>query len=94
MAKVKEKHEKDFNELIAENHRSVEKNEIYEAKLKKFSQQIHKLNSDKLQLWKDNEVMKTKLRSVNINFQLSGNNAPNMFEGKYHTKFEIFIPAY
>lgn len=82
MAKVKDKHEKDFNEVIAENRRCNEKIEAYELKLQKISTQIHRLNEEKLQLWKDNEMMKTKLRSVNINFQLNGNSATNMFEGK------------
>lgn len=82
MAKVKDKHEKDFNEAIAENRRCIEKIEAYESKLQKISTQIHRLNEEKLQLWKDNEMMKTKLRSVNINFQLNGNSTSNMFEGR------------
>lgn len=84
MAKVKDKHEKDFNEVIAENRRCNEKIEAYELKLQKISTQIHRLNEEKLQLWKDNEMMKTKLRSVNINYQLNGNSATNMFEGKIY----------
>lgn len=82
MAKVKDKHEKDFNEAIAENRRYIEKIEAYETKIQKISAQIYRLNEEKLQLWKDNEMMKTKLRSVNINFQLNGNSTSNMFEGK------------
>lgn len=82
MTKVKEKHEKELNDLNSEHRRSLDKVEAYELKLAKYSSQLNKLNSEKLQLWKDNEVMKTKLRSFNISSTLNGNSPPNIFESK------------
>lgn len=82
MAKVKKTNEENFNDLLAENKKVLEKIEEYETKLKKYSMQMHRLNDEKLQLLKANEVMKAKLRSQNISHQLNGNSATNLFEGK------------
>lgn len=83
MAKAKEKHEKDTNEAVkAENRRCNEKIEASESRIQKLAAIIHRQNEERLQLWKDYEILKTKLRSANINFQLNGNAASNMFEGK------------
>lgn len=74
MAKVQEKHEKLLNDLANENRRFIDKNTFLEERIKEFSSQIYALNDEKLQLLKEHEIMKSKLRTYEIGSTLNGGN--------------------
>lgn len=74
MAKVQDKHEKQLAELITENRKYADKLIFYDDKTKEFSSQIHALNEEKLQLLKEHEIMKSKLRTYEIGTTLNGGN--------------------
>lgn len=61
---MKAKFEKDIAKL------SAEKNEIlvkYDNHIQRMSKQIYQLNEDKLELQKENEIVKTKMRFIENN---------------------------
>lgn len=74
MAKVQDKHEVHLNELINDNRRQTEKLAFYDEKMKEFTAQIHALNEEKLMLLKEHEIMKSKLRTYEIDSTLSRGN--------------------
>lgn len=86
MSKVQDKHESQLNELVNENRRQMEKLVFYDEKTKEFSSQIHALNEEKLMLLKEHEIMKSKLRTYEIDSTLNrGNGASSsaMFFDKF-----------
>lgn len=90
MAKVQDKHEVQLNELINENRRQMEKLLFYDEKTKEFSTQIHALNEEKLMLLKEHEIMKSKLRTYEIDSTLNRGNGTStsaMFFDKLRGKF-------
>lgn len=87
MAKVQDKHEKQLNELINENRHQMEKIHFYDEKTKEFSSQIHSLNEEKLMLLKEHEIMKSKLRTYEIDSTLNRGNAVNG-ASKYYDKIK------
>lgn len=74
MAKVQDKHEQQLNELVLENRRQMEKLVKYDDRTKEFASQIHALNEEKLMLLKEHEIMKSKLRTIEIDSTLNRGN--------------------
>lgn len=91
MAKVQDKHEVHLNELINDNRRQTEKLAFYDEKMKEFTAQIHALNEEKLMLLKEHEIMKSKLRTYEIDSTLSRGNGTStsaMFFDKIRGKLQ------
>lgn len=91
MAKVQDKHEVHLNELINDNRRQMEKLAFYDEKMKEFTAQIHALNEEKLMLLKEHEIMKSKLRTYEIDSTLSRGNGTStsaMFFDKIRGKLQ------
>lgn len=63
MSKVKAKHEKELNEHSIEVRRYLDKIAQYEDRFKNYSNQIYSMNEKQLILLKENEIMKSKLRT-------------------------------
>lgn len=64
MSKIKIKHEKETSDYKNENQRYIEKIHQYEDRFKNFSNQIYSMNEKHLMLMKENEIMKSRLRTL------------------------------
>lgn len=100
MSKVREKHEKELNDLTIQNQRYVEKIAQYEVRFEDFSKNLHSSNDERLQLLKQLEIMKSKLREYEIGSQLNGNAAVgstskffDKIRGKYFSYWQRFRNA-
>lgn len=72
MTKLKEKHEQALTDLTSENRHYTDKVSFLEDRLEEYGSQIHKLNEEKLMLFKQQEIMKSKLRTYEIGTTLNG----------------------
>lgn len=87
--KAKEKHDKQERELTHcknEYQLLTEKMEKYDAHVRTISKQVYKLNEQNLEMKKENEFLKTKLRLAESNPRESRLFAPSNF-GEH--KFEV-----
>lgn len=64
MSKVKAKHEVELIEHATEMQRHVDKIAQYEDRFKQLSNQLHVKNDQYLNLLKENEIMKSKMRTL------------------------------
>lgn len=64
MGKLKAKHERDLFEMRKEIGSKKQQLEEYETQCRKFSTQIRTLNERQLDMYKENEFMKTKLKMM------------------------------
>lgn len=64
MSKVKAKHEVELLELRNDLQRYVDKIEQYESRFQQLSNQLHAKNEQHLHLLKENEIMKSKMRTL------------------------------
>lgn len=88
-SKAKEKHEKQERELFHsknENQQLSEKIEKYDTHVRSISKQLYKLNEQNLEVKKENEFLKNKLRLVESNPRESRLFAPPNF-GKIQMEF-------
>lgn len=89
---MQDKHEAQLQELINENRRQMDKLMFYDEKTKEFSTQIHALNEEKLMLLKEHEIMKSKLRTYEIDSTLNRGNgiktSTNLFFDKIRGKLK------
>lgn len=73
MNKLREKHEQQLFEEGNEKQHLTESNNLLEKRVADYAAQMHKLNEDKLQLFKQQEIMKTRLRKYEIDSTLNNN---------------------
>lgn len=64
MSKVKAKHEVELLELRNDLQRYVDKIEQYETRFQQLSNQLYAKNEQHLHLLKENEIMKSKMRTL------------------------------
>lgn len=88
MSKVKAKHEVELMERATEMQRYVDKIEQYEDRFKKLSNQLHVKNDQHLTLLKENEIMKSKMRSLEsqTTFSSMKPNVPSSFMDRLRGK--------
>lgn len=63
MSKVKAKHEQELNEHNAEVQRYANKLSQFETRYEQSAAQLHNMNTRFLDMYKENEIMKSKLRN-------------------------------
>lgn len=95
MSKVKAKHEVELIEHSHEMQRHVDKIEQYEDRFKQLTNQLHVKNEQYLVLLKENEFMKSKMRTLEHHTALPGMksaqlNVPASFIDKIRGKCELF----
>lgn len=83
MSKIKNKHEHEMLEHRNENEKLVNKIHQYEDRFKTFSNQLYSLNERHLGLMKENEIMKSKLRTLEHSAAMS-NGRPSGIPMKLH----------
>lgn len=75
MNKLREKHEQQLSEAGMEKTHLHDQVELLEKRVSDYAAQMHKLNEEKLQLFKQQEIMKTRLRKYEIDSTLNTNQA-------------------
>lgn len=75
MTKLREKHEQQLSETGMEKQQLIDSVELLEKRVTEYASQVHKLNEEKLQLFKQQEIMKTRLRKYEIDSTLNPNQA-------------------
>lgn len=75
MAKLREKHEQQLFEEGNEKQQLLDANTSLEKRVGEYAAQMHKMNEEKLQLFKQQEIMKTRLRKYEIDSTLNINRA-------------------
>lgn len=91
MSKVKAKHEQELNEHNAEVQRYTNKLSQFETRYEQSAAQLHNMNEKYLVMYKENEIMKSKLRNYenSVTFQSltpSSSGMPSNFMEKIRGK--------
>lgn len=73
MNKLREKHEQQLSESGFEKQHLTDRTEQLDKQVTEYAAQMHKLNEEKLQLFKQLEIMKTRLRKYEIDSTLNSN---------------------
>lgn len=93
MAKLREKHEQQLFDEGNEKQQLMDSNGLLEKRVTEYAAQMHKMNEEKLQLFKQQEIMKTRLRkyeidsTLNVN-QANGSRMPAKMRGASNFKME------
>lgn len=92
MSKVKTKHEIELNDLSIENQRLTNKFAQFESRYEQSAIQLHAMNTKYLDLLKESEIMKSKLRNYENSaaFQsITSSSVPPSFIEKIRGKFSF-----